>query len=158
MSPLFFLRYRFAILRVCQESEFLWPFLLRLQVLVSRNQTLPQSASGGLILWPTSGTRSRQSVRSAQHFRLWPCSSFLRYLWHKHCLPLGCALIADVFTVWCWGSGVLQLRIKWTSVDSRAFSTGVHASVQYDPALWSGIHIVALYRNFAGTPSSHRQF
>lgn len=97
-----------------------------------------------------SGTRSRPFVRSAQLFRSSPCSSSLRYVLTGSVLPgLGCWRVA----VWYSGSGVLQLRFEWACVNTRAFSTGLHASIQYDAALRAGVHIVALYWTFAGTPA-----
>jgi len=58
-------------------------YSLLFQLLVSRNVTPLLSASGGPTLWPMNGTRSRPSARSAQLFRSWPCSSFLKYIFQQ---------------------------------------------------------------------------
>ena len=54
------------------------------QLLVSRNASPLQSASGGPTLWPMNGMRSRPSARSAQLFRSWLCFSFLKYFSPQH--------------------------------------------------------------------------
>lgn len=84
------------------------------QLLVSWNVTPLRSASGGPTLWPTNGTRSRPSARSAQLFRLWLCSSFLKYISHQHIHSvLFCSFCCVPFphcwhvTLCCSGSGFL---------------------------------------------------
>lgn len=73
-------------------------FLLLPQVGTSLNQTLPQSAYGRPILWPTSGTRSRRSIRSGRLFRLSPCSSFSKYTSHERCWPFGWCIFSWLLT------------------------------------------------------------
>lgn len=85
------------------------PSSLQFQLLASRNVTPLQSASGGPTLWPMNGTRSRPSARSAQRFRSWPCSSFLKYISHQHFsqfrLCRFCPLLTRHLVLFrCWGS------------------------------------------------------
>ena len=82
------------------------------QLLVSQNASPLQSASGGPILWPTNGMRSRPSARSAQLFRSWLCYSFLKYIspqhsvlsFHLFFIPLSKMLTCHSVLFRCWVS------------------------------------------------------
>lgn len=139
-----------------QASWVYQPFLLVLQVMVSQNQTLPQSASGGPISWPTSGTRSRRSVRSAQLSRLSPYSSFLRCRSHEHCWTLWImpgVLIANTLPcdvqVLGFSNYALSEPVSTTERSPQAFTPPYSMTLRYGLAsiLWLCIGLLQVHRH-----------